>query len=48
MKTTTLTNGIFTMKSFQYFTKDSWEMWEEQIQKIFIHPIKAPKEQGIK
>ena len=41
--------NIPTMKSFQYFTKDSWEMWEEQIEKIFTPiVIKAAKEQGIK
>ena len=41
--------NIPTYRSFQYFTKDSWDMWEEQIEKIFTPiVIKAAKEQGIK
>ena len=41
--------NIPTMNSFRYFTKDSWDMWEEQIEKIFTPiVIKAAKEQGIK
>ena len=41
--------NIPTMNSFRYFTNDSWDMWEDQIEKIFT-PIMlaAAKEQGIK
>jgi len=40
--------NIPTMNSFRYFTKDSWDMWEDQIEKIFT-PIMlaAAKEQGV-
>ena len=27
--------NIPTQKSFRYFTNDSWNMWEDQIEKIF-------------
>ena len=41
--------NIPTQSSFRYFTKDSWDMWEDQIEKIFT-PIMlaAAKEQGVK
>lgn len=40
--------NIPTMNSFRYFTKDSWAMWEEQIEKIFTPIVlKAAKEQGL-
>jgi len=41
--------NIPTQSSFRYFTKDSWKMWEDNIEKIFT-PIMlaAAKEQGIK
>ena len=40
--------NIPTQNSFRYFTKDSWEMWEDQIEKIFTPIIiKAAKEQGL-
>lgn len=40
--------NIPTIKSFGYFTKDSWEMWEDQIEKIFTPIIlRAAKEQGL-
>ncbi len=40
--------NIPTMNSFRYFNKDSWEMWEDQIEKIFTPiVIKAAKEQKI-
>ena len=40
--------NIPTQSSFRYFTKDSWEMWEDQIEKIFTPiVIKAAKEQGL-
>lgn len=40
--------NIPTQKSFRYFTKDSWSMWEDQIEKIFTPiVIKAAKEQGL-
>ena len=40
--------NIPTMNSFRYFTKDSWDMWEDNIEKIFT-PIMlaAAKEQGV-
>ena len=40
--------NIPTMNSFRYFTRDSWDMWEDQIEKIFT-PIMlaAAKEQGV-
>ena len=41
--------NIPTQKSFRYFTNDSWNMWEDQIEKIFTPIIlAAAKEQGIK
>ena len=40
--------NIPTMNSFRYFTNDSWNMWEDQIEKIFTPiVIKAAKEQGL-
>ena len=40
---------IPTQKSFRYFTKTSWEQWEEKIEKILTPMIlAAAKEQGIK
>tara|TARA_B100000424_G_C22585604_1_gene328774 strand:+ start:44 stop:424 length:381 start_codon:yes stop_codon:yes gene_type:complete len=40
--------NIPTMNSFRYFSKDSWEMWENQIEKIFTPIIlRAAKEQGL-
>ena len=40
--------NIPTMNSFRYFTKDSWAMWEDQIEKIFTPIVlKAAKEQGL-
>lgn len=40
--------NIPTMNSFSYFTKDSWTMWEDQIEKIFTPiVIDAAKEQGL-
>ena len=40
--------NIPTQSSFRYFTKDSWEMWEDNIEKIFTPiVIKAAKEQGL-
>ena len=40
--------NIPTQNSFRYFTKDSWEMWEDQIEKIFTPIIiKAAKAQGL-
>jgi len=40
--------NIPTMNSFRYFTNDSWDMWEDNIEKIFT-PIMlaAAKEQGV-
>ena len=40
--------NIPTMNSFRYFTRDSWDMWEDNIEKIFT-PIMlaAAKEQGV-
>ena len=41
--------NIPTMNSFRYFTKDSWKMWEDNIEKILTPIIiAAAKEQGIK
>ena len=41
--------NIPTQSSFRYFTKDSWDMWEDQIEKIFTPIIlAAAKEQGVK
>ena len=41
--------NIPTMNSFRYFNNDSWDMWEDQIERIFT-PIMlaAAKEQGVK
>ena len=41
--------NIPTQSSFRYFTRDSWDMWEDNIEKIFT-PIMlaAAKEQGVK
>jgi hypothetical protein len=40
--------NIPTQSSFRYFTKDSWDMWEDNIEKI-LTPIMlaAAKEQGV-
>ena len=40
--------NIPTQSSFRYFTRDSWDMWEDQIERIFT-PIMlaAAKEQGV-
>ena len=40
--------NIPTMNSFRYFNNDSWNMWEDNIEKIFT-PIMlaAAKEQGV-
>ena len=40
--------NIPTMNSFRYFTNDSWDMWEDQIERI-LTPIMlaAAKEQGV-
>ena len=40
--------NIPTQSSFRYFTKDSWDMWEDNIERIFT-PIMlaAAKEQGV-
>ena len=41
--------NIPTMNSFRYFTKDSWKMWEDNIEKILTQIIiAAAKEQGVK
>ena len=41
--------NIPTMNSFRYFTKDSWTMWEDQIERILTPIIiAAAKEQGVK
>ena len=41
--------NIPTMNSFRYFTRDSWDMWENQIERILTPIIiAAAKEQGIK
>ena len=40
--------NIPTMNSFRYFTKDSWDMWEDQIERILTPIIiAAAKEQGV-
>ena len=40
--------NIPTMNSFRYFTKDSWDCWEDRIEKIFTPIIlRAAKEQGL-
>ena len=40
--------NIPTQSSFRYFTRDSWDMWEDQIERI-LTPIMlaAAKEQGV-
>ena len=41
--------NIPTVNSFRYFTKDSWAMWEENIEEVLTPIIiAAAKEQGIK
>ena len=41
--------NIPTQKSFRYFTKDSFNMWEDNIEKILTPIIiAAAKEQGVK
>ena len=38
-----------TQSSFRYFTEASWDMWEDQIERIFTPIIiAAAKEQGVK
>ena len=38
-----------TQSSFRYFTRDSWEMWEDRVEKLLTPMIlAAAKEQGIK
>ena len=40
--------NIPTMNSFRYFTRDSWDMWEDQIERILTPIIiAAAKEQGV-
>ena len=40
---------IPTVNSFRYFTKESWKMWEDNIEKILTPVIiAAAKEQGVK
>ena len=40
--------NIPTMNSFRYFNKDSWTMWEDNIERIFTPIIiDAAKEQGL-
>ena len=40
--------NIPTQSSFRYFTKDSWDMWEDNIEKILTPIIlAAAKEQGV-
>ena len=40
--------NIPTMNSFRYFNKDSWTMWEDNIERIFTPLIiDAAKEQGV-
>ena len=41
--------NIPTQSSFRYFTRDSWDMWEDQIERILTPIIiAAAKEQGVK
>ena len=41
--------NIPSYRTFQYFTKDSWDMWENNIEKVFTPIIMAAaKEQGVK
>ena len=41
--------NIPTMNSFRYFTRDSWDMWEDNIERILTPIIiAAAKEQGVK
>ena len=35
--------NIPTMNSFRYFNKDSWDMWEDNIEKIFTPIMLAPR-----
>ena len=38
-----------TQSSFRYFTRDSWKMWEDRVEKMLTPMIlAAAKEQGIK
>ena len=40
--------NIPTQSSFRYFTRDSWDMWEDQIERILTPIIiAAAKEQGV-
>ena len=40
--------NIPTMNSFRYFTRDSWDFWEDRIEKILTPIIlRAAKEQGL-
>ena len=40
--------NIPTMNSFRYFTRDSWDMWEDNIERILTPIIiAAAKEQGV-
>ena len=40
--------NIPTQSSFRYFNKDSWDMWEDQIERILTPIIiAAAKEQGV-
>tara|TARA_B100001939_G_C16683606_1_gene505492 strand:+ start:96 stop:473 length:378 start_codon:yes stop_codon:yes gene_type:complete len=40
--------NIPSQSSFRYFTNDSWDMWEDQIEKIFTPIVlRAAKEQEI-
>ena len=40
--------NIPTMNSFRYFTRDSWDCWEDRIEKILTPIIlRAAKEQGL-
>ena len=41
--------NIPTMNSFKYFTRESWDCWEDRIEKILTPIIiAAAKEQGVK
>ena len=40
--------NIPTQSSFRYFNNDSWDMWEDNIEKIFTPiMVAAAKEQGV-
>ena len=42
-------SNIPTMNSFRYFTRDSWDCWEDRIEKILTPIIiAAAREQGVK